>query len=49
MAKKVWKDELLEDRNIEIVQNMLANGFSKEQISLITGLNIKEIERLRNI
>jgi len=49
VAKKVWKDELLEDRNIEIVQNMLADGFSKEQISRITGLNIGEIERLRNI
>lgn len=43
VAKRVYAEELLEDRNIEITKNLLALKMPKEQISQVTGLSIKEI------
>ena len=48
VAKKVWKEETLEDRNIEIVRNFLKIGLSREQISQGTGLSIDEILKIES-
>jgi len=47
VAKRVYAEELLEERNIEIVRNMLVDGFTMEQISRITGLCAKEIRKIK--
>ena len=45
-AKRIYGEELLEDRVAEIVENMLRLGLSKSQISQATGFSVDEIDKI---
>ena len=47
-AKRVYAEELLEDRVAEIAENMLRLGLSKSQISQATGLSVDEIDKIES-
>jgi len=47
-AKRVYAEELLEDRVAGIVENMLRLGLSKSQISQATGLSVDEIDKIES-
>jgi len=47
VAKRVYGDERVEDRNIEIAWNMIADGEPTERIMRYTGLAREEVENLR--
>ena len=47
VAKRVYGDERVEARNIEIARNMIVDGDSTEKIMRCTGLSRVEVEALR--
>ena len=46
VAKRVYGDERVEDRNVEIARNMVADGEPVEKIIRYTGLTRDEVENL---
>ena len=46
VAKRVYGDERVEDRNVEIARNMVADGEPVEKIIRYTGLTRDELESL---
>jgi len=48
VAKRVYGEELLEDRNVEIAKKLLRMGLSKEQISEATGLSHEDIVEIES-
>ena len=47
IARRVYGEELLEDRDIEIAKNALREGATAEFVKKITGLAIEIIQRLQ--
>jgi len=47
VAKKVWREEAIEDKAMEMASNMIADGEPTERIMRYTGLAREEVEKLR--